>query len=56
MRTMETFADNWPVILVALGVALLLLGLVRRLLRLAFVGAVIGVIALFVWPIVSSQT
>ncbi len=53
MRAMEFFADNWPVILVALGVGLVVLGLLRRLLKLAFFGAVLGVLALVVWPMVA---
>ncbi|MEM8922963.1 MAG: hypothetical protein AAGD35_05630 [Actinomycetota bacterium] len=53
---METFANNWPVILVALAVVLIVLGLLQRVVKLAFFGAIVGVLALFLWPIVASQT
>lgn len=51
---MEFFADNWPVILVALGALLLVMGLLRRLVKLAFMGAVLGVLALVIWPMVAT--
>lgn len=51
---MEWFSENWPVLLVMLGLLLLLMGLIRKLVKLAFIGVVIGVVALVVWPMVSS--
>jgi hypothetical protein len=51
---MEWFDGNWPVILVVLAVALVLIGILRRLLKLAFLGAVVGVAALVIWPMVAS--
>ncbi|MEL7155827.1 MAG: hypothetical protein AAFN30_04425 [Actinomycetota bacterium] len=51
---MEFFADNWPVIIVVLGVLLVVMGVLRRLVKLAFIGAVIGVLALVVWPMVAT--
>ena len=51
---MDWFSSNWPVLIVALAVILVVLGLVRRLVRLAFISAAIGVLALVVWPMVQS--
>lgn len=51
---MEFFADNWPIVLVALGALLVVMGLLRRLVKLAFLGAVVGVLALVIWPMVAS--
>ncbi len=51
---MEWFSANWPVLLVVLGLLLVFMGLLRRLVKLAFFGVVIGVVALVLWPMVSS--
>lgn len=51
---MEFFADNWPMILVVLGVLLIVTGILRRLIKLAFMGALIGVVALVIWPMVGT--
>ena len=51
---MEWFEGNWPIILVVLAVTLVLTGLLRRLVKLAFIGAVVGVIGLVLWPMVAS--
>lgn len=51
---MELFADNWPVVLVALAVAMVVLGVIQRLVKLALMGAVVGVVGVFVWPMVPS--
>ncbi|MCP3987884.1 MAG: hypothetical protein GY724_02320 [Actinomycetia bacterium] len=51
---MEWFEGNWPVVLVVLAVALVFTGLLRRLLKLAFLGAAIGVVGLIIWPMVAS--
>ncbi|MGF1599645.1 MAG: hypothetical protein ACFCVK_22485 [Acidimicrobiales bacterium] len=48
---MEWFAGNWPVVLVVLAVALILVGMVRRLLKLAFLGVVLAVVGLVIWPL-----
>lgn len=53
---MEALASNLPVVLIVLAVALVVLGIVRRLLRLAFFGAAVGLVALLVWPVVSDLT
>ncbi|MFV0526749.1 MAG: hypothetical protein ACK5RL_19875 [Acidimicrobiales bacterium] len=50
---MQALIDNWPVILVGLAVALIVVGLIQRLLKLALLGAVIGVVGLVIWPMVS---
>ena len=52
--SMETFASNWPVILVVLGLVLVGMWLIRRLVKLAFIGVAIGAVALFVWPILAT--
>jgi len=51
---MEWFSENWPVLLVMLGLLLVFMGLVRKLVKLAFFGVVIGVVALVVWPMIST--
>ncbi len=50
---MEWFSENWPVLLVVLGLLLVFMGLLRKLVKLAFFGVVIGVVALVIWPMVS---
>jgi hypothetical protein len=52
---MDWFADNWPMLLVALGIFIVLSGLVRRLAKLAFLGVAVGVFGLIVWPMVSGS-
>jgi hypothetical protein len=51
---MDTFADNWPVILVALAVTMVVLGLVGKLVKLAFLGVAVGVVGLVLWPYVAN--
>lgn len=51
---MEWFAENWPVILVILAVVLLFMGLIRKLVKLAFIGVALGAIGLFLWPLVAT--
>lgn len=53
---MEWLADNWPVVLVALAVALVVLGLVQRLLKLAFIGVALAVIGFAIWSAIGSPT
>lgn len=52
---MDWFANNWPMLLVALGVFVVLSGIMRRLARLAFLGVALGVLGLIVWPVVSGS-
>lgn len=52
---MDWFADNWPTLLIGLGVFIVLSGLVRRVARLAFLGIGLGVLGLIIWPMVSSS-
>ena len=51
---MEWFADNWPALLVILAVLLVVMGLLRRLIRLAFFGVALGAIGLVLWPYIAS--
>jgi hypothetical protein len=50
---MDWFVDNWPVVLVALGVFIVVTGLMRKVAKLAFIGVAIGGIALVLWPILT---
>lgn len=52
---MDWFVDNWPMLLVALGVFIVLSGIVRRVAKLAFIGVAVGVLGLVVWPVVSTS-
>lgn len=52
---MDWFADNWPMLLVALGVFIVLTGVMRRLAKLAFLGVALGVVGVIVWPMVSGS-
>ncbi len=52
---MDWFADNWPTVLIALGIFIVVSGLVRRVAKLAFLGAALGVLGLIIWPMVSSS-
>jgi hypothetical protein len=51
---MEWFASNWPVLLVLLAVAMVGIAIVRKLVKLAFIGVVVGVIGFIIWPAVTS--
>lgn len=50
---MNWFADNWPLLLVALALFIIATGLMRRVAKLAFLGVVLGAFGLFIWPYVS---
>lgn len=50
---MDWFSENWPVLLVVLGLLLVFMGLLRKLVKLAFFGVAIGAVALVIWPMVS---
>ena len=52
---MDWFANNWPMLLIALGVFVVLSGIIRKLAKLAFLGVAIGVLGLIVWPVVSTS-
>lgn len=47
------FADQWPLLLVALAVFIIVTGLLRKVAKLAFIGIAIGAIGLVLWPMVS---
>ncbi len=47
------FAEQWPLLLVALAVFIIVTGLLRRVAKLAFIGVVIGAVGLVIWPMVS---
>ncbi len=51
---MEWFADNWPVLLVVLAALLVFMGLLRRLVKLAFIGVAVGALGLVIWPLVAT--
>lgn len=51
----DLFADNWPAVLIVLAVLMVVLGLVRKVVKLAFFGAAVGVIGLFLWPYIASS-
>ena len=48
-------ADQWPLLLVALALLIIVTGVVRRVAKLAFVGVVIGAVGLVIWPMVSES-
>jgi len=50
---MELVADNWQVLLIVLGIAILVLGLIRKLMKLAFIGIGLAVLAAVAIPLVS---
>lgn len=50
---MDLFTSNWQVILIILAVLLILTGLLRRLIKLAIFGVLVGVVGLVIWPLVS---
>lgn len=52
---MEWFVSNWPVLLVVLAVVMVGTAVIRKLAKLAFIGVVIGVIGLVVWPAVTGS-
>lgn len=52
---MDWFANNWPMLLIALGIFVIVSGLMRRLARLAFFGVAIGVLGLIIWPMVNGS-
>lgn len=52
---MDWFADNWPMLLIVLGIFIVVSGLIRRVAKLAFLGIALGVFGLIVWPMVSSS-
>jgi membrane-bound ClpP family serine protease len=52
---MDWFANNWPMLLIVLGVFIVLSGLMRKLAKLAFIGIAVGVLGLILWPMVSSS-
>ena len=52
---MEWFESNWPVILLVLALFIITAGLMRKVAKLAFLGAAIGVFALVLWPMVSGS-
>ncbi len=53
---MNWFIDNWPLILVALALFIIVAGLIRRVAKLAFLGVAIGALGLVVWPYVTGSS
>lgn len=52
---MDLFANNWPILLIGLGVFIVVSGLVRKVAKLAFLGVAVGVIGLVIWPMMSAS-
>jgi len=52
---MDWFANNWPMLLIGIGVFVIVSGLMRKVAKLAFLGVAIGVLGLIIWPMVSSS-
>lgn len=52
---MDWFANNWPILLVALAVFIIFTGLIRKVAKIAFFGVAVGALGLFIWPFVSSS-
>ncbi|MEM7272345.1 MAG: hypothetical protein AAF547_04630 [Actinomycetota bacterium] len=52
---MDWFADNWPLVLVALAAFIIVTGLMRRVAKLAFIGVALGALGLVLWPMVSTS-
>lgn len=53
MATMS-FAESWPLILVALAVFIIIAGLLRKIAKAAFVGIALAAIGLFLWQAVGT--
>lgn len=54
-HAMEWFANNWPMLLIGLGVFIVLSGVIRKVAKLAFFGIAVGVLGLIIWPMVSAS-
>ncbi|MGI9597928.1 MAG: hypothetical protein ACR2QK_17315 [Acidimicrobiales bacterium] len=52
---MDWFADNWPLVLIALALFIVGAGLMRKVAKLAFFGVALGAVGLFLWPVVSDS-
>lgn len=50
---MDLFTSNWPAVLIVLALLLILTGLLRRLIKLAIFGVLLGVLGLVIWPLVA---
>lgn len=48
-------ANQWPLLLVALALFIVVAGVLRRVAKLALIGVVIGVVGLVIWPMVSES-
>ncbi len=52
---MDWFANNWPMLLIGLGLFVIVSGVIRKVAKLAFIGVGIGVLGLVIWPMVSAS-
>jgi len=52
---MDWFANNWPMLLIGIGVFIILSGVIRKVAKLAFFGIAVGVLGLIIWPMVSAS-
>jgi len=44
---------NWPLLIVAVAALFIVLGLIRKLVKLAFIGVALAVLGFVLWPMVS---
>ena len=49
---MNWFADNWPLLVVALAAVIVLTAVIRRLAKLAFMGVGLAVVGFVIWPMI----
>jgi len=47
-------ADQWPLILVALAVFIIVAGVLRKIAKLAFMGVALAAVGFVLWPIASA--
>lgn len=48
-----SLVDQWPLILVALAVFIIVAGVLRKIAKLAFIGLALAAVGLVLWPMVS---
>jgi len=52
---MDWFANNWPLLLVALALVVIVTAIIRKLAKLAFIGVAVGAVGFVIWPMVSGS-
>lgn len=48
------FANQWPLILVALAAFIIFAGILRKVAKLAFIGVALAAFGLVLWPMINS--